>query len=105
MRAELSFPMNALDFRKLGKPLESSWLPNPMKNAQGGFRPFVFFDAGHVKARATQASSTMVSTGFGFSSQVGRTTLSGALAVPLSHQNDQPSGSIQAYLGFTVKLF
>ena len=105
LRTELSFPTKALDFRKLGTSLEDSRIPNPVKNAQGGFRPFVFFDAGYVKARATRASSTMFSTGFGFSSQVGRTTLNGALAVPLSDQNGQSAGNIQAYLGLTVKLF
>ncbi len=105
LRTELSFPAQALDFRDWGKSLEGSSLPNPVKNAQGGFRPFLFSDAGYVKARATGQSSTMFSAGFGFSSQVGKTTLNGALAIPLTDQNGQSAGNIQAYLGLTVKLF
>lgn len=105
LRTELSFPTKALDFRRLGAPLEGTWLLNPVKNAQGGFRPFVFFDVGYAKARASRLSATMISTGFGFSSQVGLSTLNGSLAVPLSDRHGQSAGSIQAYLGFTVKLF
>ena len=105
LRTELSFPSQALDFRALGKPFESAGLWNPVKNAQGGFRPFVFVDAGSVNARATKQSSTLFSTGFGFSTQVGRATLNGALAVPLKTGNGQADGHFQAYLGLSVKLF
>ena len=105
IRTELSFPEFPLDFRNWGKLIEGSSVPNPVKNSKGGFRPFVFADAGHVSARATGRSSTMFSAGFGFLSSVGRTTLNGALAVPLNNENGQKAGDVQAFLNLTIKMF
>ncbi len=105
LRTELGIPATALDVRNWGKGLEVVEVWNPLRNAQGGFRPFVFADAGYVKARATGRSMTMLSAGFGFSAQMGLTTLNGTLAVPLQSGNGQTAGNVQAFLGMTVKLF
>ena len=105
LRSELSFPAFGWDIRRLGAPFEEAKIWNPVKNAQGGFRPFIFADMGYVDAKATGQSSTLFSTGFGFSSQLGRATLNGALAIPLVSENGQSAGNLQAFLGFTVKVF
>ncbi len=105
LRTELSFPAFAWDARRWGKPFEARPKLNPFRQATGGMRPFVFLDGGYVFAHSTGQEARMASTGFGFSAQLGKTTLNGALAIPLVDQNGQNAGDIQAYLGLTVKLF
>ncbi|MEP4197863.1 MAG: ShlB/FhaC/HecB family hemolysin secretion/activation protein [Aliishimia sp.] len=95
LRAELSFPGEQLDWRKSGKRLEESWLPNPFVKAVGGIQPFVFFDAGYASNKAASTTSEMYSAGFGFNSRVGGTSFNGTLAVPLSSENDLKAGDVQ----------
>ncbi|MDD8023528.1 MAG: ShlB/FhaC/HecB family hemolysin secretion/activation protein [Paracoccaceae bacterium] len=104
LRSELSFPSTPLDLRKLGDPLGESRL-NPFREAQGGIRSFAFVDAGHVYARTTGAHQNLFSVGLGLSTQVGKTTLNGALAIPLKDAGGQKAGDVQAWIGLTLKAF
>jgi len=104
LRTELSFTGAPLDLRKWGEPFGEARL-NPFRQAQGGLRSFAFVDAGHVYARATGASVSLFSAGFGLSAQVGNTTLNGAIAMPLKEAGGQRAGEVQAYIGLTLKAF
>lgn len=104
LRAELSFAASEIDLRDWSRSLGESRL-NPLRNAQGGIRPFAFVDAGHVHARATGQNTSLLSAGFGFSAQLGQSTLNGALAVPLVDVNGQDVGEVQAFIGLTLKVF
>lgn len=72
---------------------------------RGGVRPFLFVDAGAVRAHATRRSSGMLSGGVGFSGQAGRLIVNGALAVPLATAGGQARGSLTGYVGLFVRLF
>lgn len=104
VRSELSFPTIPLDLRNWGTPLGESRL-NPFREAQGGVRSFAFVDAGHVYARATATSESLFSVGLGLSARVGKTTLNGALAIPLKDAGGQSAGDVQAWIGLTLKAF
>jgi hypothetical protein len=43
--------------------------------------------------------------GLGLSTQVGKTTLNGALAIPLKDAGGQKAGDVQAWIGLTLKAF
>jgi hemolysin activation/secretion protein len=105
LRTELSFPPKSPDAQELETSLQNPKNSNLRQNIKGEFRPFLFFDVGHAKARATQESSTVFSTGLGFSARLGNSTFNGGLAIPLTTQNGQSPGSIQAYFGLMTKLF
>ncbi|MGC3939529.1 ShlB/FhaC/HecB family hemolysin secretion/activation protein [Roseobacter sp. EG26] len=105
VRSELSFRTISLDFSRFGKPLENTNLWNPLQNAKGGFRPFLFADAGYVTSRATRSSASFFSAGVGFSTQVGATSLNGTLAFPLRDDARREVDDFQAFVGLTIKIF
>lgn len=104
LRTELSFPGVPLDLRNWRAPLGETRL-NPFRQAQGSLRSFAFVDVGHVYARATGQSESLFSAGLGLSAQVGKTTINGAIAIPLRDAGGQKAGDVQAWIGLTLKAF
>lgn len=105
LRTELSFPSKPLDIRNWGQSLSEANIWNPLKQAHGGIRPFVFADLGYVRSRLTKEGTTMAGVGFGISMQVGQATFNTTLAVPLTDRPGQRSGNPQVSFGLDLKLF
>ncbi len=105
LRNELSFHTQPFDSRPLGEAFEKSNIWNPLKNAHGGLRTFMFADVGYVRSNTTDTSTTLASFGGGFSMQLGATTINGTLAAPLLAENGQRVGHLQGFVGLTVKAF
>lgn len=101
MRSEFSFPATVSDFGAVNGPVEAG----APALAPVGLRPYLFADAGYVKARATNSSARMVSAGLGFSLQAGRASLNGEFALPVDTGRGGAAGEPQVSLGLSVKLF
>ncbi|WP_146193067.1 ShlB/FhaC/HecB family hemolysin secretion/activation protein [Maritimibacter sp. 55A14] len=105
LRSEYRFKASPLDLRDWGKAFKTAGNWTPLRNAQGGVSPYLFADMGHVYSRATRTAAYMVSIGAGLTARLGKTTLSGSLAMPLRNENGQTAGEVQALLSLSAKLF
>lgn len=71
----------------------------------GNMRLQAFFDLGVVDNVALNSHHTMIGTGFGFRTSVGRASLSAMVASPLASVGQTKFGGYEGLVNVTVKLF